>query len=455
MSGMKNITIYLYVCILIHVLLPPSGASAQARLTLKQAINNALQNRKNIRAGKSDLAIAKLKTEALQRKYWPQLSFEYEYLYNPVLQTSILPIGIFNPAYTADATKSIQFGTKWSQTAGLSLYQPLFDYRIRTQTNELRLKEQISAAMQSQTEYQLVYNVAQAYINVCLQQEQIKSAVADTARTWISLQLQRNKYNEKRLLKPDLNKALINHNNALQLLNDAENKLKEAAVQLQFLTGASDLNKPDFITEDSLFINYIITTSPDKSLPENIPEIKQLQLQKQLPQIQEQSEKAKFLPTLGVKGFLGANQYSNNFEPAAPGTWFGLSYVGINFKAPILFGEDKQRELRQLDLQANQFNLQQEDLTAQYARDVKIAELNIQRIKSQLKTQAENLLISRESIQILRDRVAEGQETASTLNTEEASLQRIEEEYETGKSQLWLYWLDYLNASGRLDQLWK
>ncbi len=95
------------------------SAEAQEKLTLSQAINNAIANRKNIQAGKSDQIIRKLQTDALYRKYWPQVNVEYAYRYNPILQTSILPIGVFNPAYPADATKSIQFGTKWSQTAGV------------------------------------------------------------------------------------------------------------------------------------------------------------------------------------------------------------------------------------------------------------------------------------------------------------------------------------------------
>ena len=35
------------------------------------------------------------------------------------------------------------------------------------------------------------------------------------------------------------------------------------------------------------------------------------------------------------------------------------------------------------------------------------------------------------------------------------SIQWLKANYETNKKQLWVYWLDYLKASGQLTILWK
>ena len=136
------------IIILVLLMLWSVPAGGQNVMTLNQAINNGFLNRKNIQAGKSDLVIQRLQTEALYRKYWPQVSLEYTYLYNPVLQTSILPIGIFNSTYPADATMSIRFGTTWSQTAGVTVIQPLIDLSIPRRINEAKLQERITAASQ-------------------------------------------------------------------------------------------------------------------------------------------------------------------------------------------------------------------------------------------------------------------------------------------------------------------
>jgi outer membrane protein TolC len=73
----------------------------------------------------------------------------------------------------------------------------------------------------------------------------------------------------------------------------------------------------------------------------------------------------------------------------------------------------------------------------------------------QLKTQEENLALSTESMGITQARVTEGQESASTLNLDEADLQKLKAEYELNIKQLWNTWLNYLKASGQLNILWK
>ena len=443
---------FIVMAILIISTIPAEG---QNILTLNQAINNGFLNRKNIQAGKSDLLIRRLQTEALYKKYWPQVSLEYTYLYNPILQTSILPIGIFNSAYPADATMSVQFGTTWSQTAGATVIQPLIDISIPLQINEAKLQERITAASQAQTEYELAFTIAQTYIEISLQESKIKSAIADTNRTYLSYKLLNNKFVEKRLLKSDLNKSLINHNNAVQLLNDALSESIEDKVYLLFLTGESEIEKSDFVTDTSFLKQYELTATAPALVNGTIPELMQLELQAEQSGIQAKSEKAKRLPTLSMKGFLGANQYTNKFDPTETNSWFGLSYVGIDLKFPLLFGENVHKNIQVLRLQSTQYNQQKENKSALYAKDAYTSRLKMERIMLQLKTQEENLALSIESIAITQARVTEGQESASTLNMDEASLQSLKAEYEMNKKQLWNYWLNYLKASGQLNILWK
>ena len=450
---MKRLKIFFYIIPIL--LIQAICVGAQTPLLLKQAIVSALANRKNIQAGKMDIAIRRLQTEVLLKKYWPQVSLDYNYLFNPILQTSILPIGVFNPNYPIDATKSVQFGTKWTQAAGLTVTQPLLDLSIARSKNEAELQEKITAASQAQTEYELVYNVAQAYGNIGLQQEQIKIAIADTARTWISYQLQNDRYKAKRLLKSDLNAAIINHNNAVQKLLDAVSQLVENKVYLLYLIGQNSSTNTDFAIDTNFLPDNSRLQTIVQATNDSIPELRQLALQAKLSDIQARSEDAKYLPTINLKGFIGANQYTNQFNLVASGSWFGLSYIGLYIKLPLLIGEDKQNKLRQLQLQSQQYNDQLIDKSAQYNKDALTAKIKTDRTTAQLKTLESNLILSKETVKILQDRFEAGQESASTLNTEEANLQNIQANRQAGEVQLRLYWLDYLKATGQLSKLWK
>ena len=79
----------------------------------------------------------------------------------------------------------------------------------------------------------------------------------------------------------------------------------------------------------------------------------------------------------------------------------------------------------------------------------------MEQVLSELKVQEENIALSIESIGIFQARVSEGQESSSNLNMEEADLQKLDANYQSNRRQYWLYFLDYLKASGKLEILWK
>ncbi len=424
----------------------------QEKITLSQAIQSALSNKKAIQASKINVELQRLQTEALYKKYYPQISLDYTYQYNPILQSSILPIGKFNPSLPSDATERVQFGTTWSQAAGLTITQPLIDFSLKKRIAENRLQEKIAGATQAQNEYELAYDVAKSYINIGLQQEQIRSTVLDSVRTWVSFKLQKDKFDAGKLLKSDLNKALINHNNTKQKITDAISQVIENKVYLLFLTGNDNT---DIEIDTTFFKQDLSLQNQSKSNLDAIPILQQLIIQQQLTVLKIQTEKTKYLPTIGLKGFLGANQFTNNFNPVEANSWFGYANIGLVVKLPILIGEDKNSIRQQLKLQENQLSMQANDKQEQFTQETTIANLKISNLQTQIKTLKENLLFSQESLRIIQKRVEAGQQTASYLNTEELELQRIAFDYNNIQKQTWIYWLDYLKASGKLNQLWK
>ena len=247
----------------------------------------------------------------------------------------------------------------------------------------------------------------------------------------------------------------MNHNNAVQQLMDGLSQMIEDKVYLLFLTGVSDIEKYNFEIDTIFLMNYQQAKPENSTSFDQLPEMQELELQSQLTAVQARSEKAKHIPTVNFKGFIGADQYTNTFNPVEANSWFGLSYIGLNAKFPILIGENQHNKLLELEAQSRQYNLRKEDKTAQYLKDVFTANLRIDNIQMQLKTLQENLSLSIETIGIFQARVFEGQESAYTLNLEEVNLQVQEAEYENNKKQLWVQRLNYLKASGQLSMLWK
>jgi len=446
----KNKLIIILAWTLVHLIV-----CAQSTVTMAAAIQSAIRNRKNIQSGKIDIAIQQLKTKALFNKYGPQVSAEYNYNYNPILQSSIIPVGKFNPTLPSDATERVQFGTTWTQSAGITASQPLFDATIKKQINESKWQEKISMASQAQTEYELAYEVSKAYINIGLQLEQINAAIIDTTRTWISYQLQLGNFTAGRLLKSELNTAIINHNNTKQLLKDASMLLVENKIYLMYVTGELESQSGDFNIDTSFFKNKNLLWSDSKANIDSIPIFQQLIYQKQLSHFQKQTENSKYLPVASLQAFLGANQFSNNFNPIEANKWFGYSYIGFNLKIPLINGDDKKNKLEQLQLQSQIYDKQMEDKSSQYSQESITATIEMTRIKLLLATQEENIKLYRETLQILQDRFRGQQITASELNSQENELQKLLANYHNTKIKAWLYGLSYFHATGLLSKLWK
>ena len=117
-------------------------------------------------------------------------------------------------------------------------------------------------------------------------------------------------------------------------------------------------------------------------------------------------------------------------------------------------GEDKNKNIQQLELQSKQYSKQIEDRSAEYFQEAETARLEIERIKSKLKTLEANLVLYQESLKISQDRLKEGQITSIELNEQEYELQQLLAEYESSRKQMWLFILSQLKASGQLSRLW-
>lgn len=453
-----NISVIKYRCSFFSFaffILIVSNSIAQNTITLAQAISKGISNKQDMKANNLNGEISKLQTKALQRKYLPQLNATYNYLYNPILQTSILPIGVFNPTYPIDATKNIQFGTKWSQSAGLTATIPILDLSISHNIRTAKQQEKITSATQEQEEYDLAYSIAQTYIDIYIQETKITSAIADTVITYENYIFFKNRYEEKQLLKTELNKSKVNHNNALQIVKNETITLLENKSKLLYLMGETNFEAINFELDVNFDQMFYLNNTSGIAANGHFPDIKLIEMQQEMLNFNGKAEKLKRTPTLGFKGFLGANQYSNEFNPTATNTWFGLSYLGIEVKLPILTGESNYNKFEQIRLQKNQLQLKLKDAALEHQQEMYSAKIKLENSKKQLSVQEENIELLKESLYIIQQRMLQGQETLSTLNLEEANLKVAKSNYDTIKKQSAMIWLNYLKATGQLSILWK
>ena len=427
------------------------SASAQQRtLSLTECIDNALANKANIKASRTESIIAGLQNKEAKGKYLPQISIAYQYLYNPIIASQVVPTGQFLPVPTSEQ-RAIKFGTDWQQNAGLSLFQPIVDFTIQSKIAESRINEKIKNADLQIAGDELKFEVLKSFGKIMVLTEQQISAVIDTARTFKSLKLIKAKLAEGKVLKTDVNKSQLNHNNAIGSYKSAETELLKEKIYLSFLTSfpLSEMLDAGFdfspLRSESNFLSVdSVNTAADANF-------QQLNFRQELIRQQFKTERRKFTPTLGLQAFLGANQYSNTFDPLLANSWYGSSNVGISLNLPILTGENTPVKIKQLETQSKTIDFNREDLRARRYKDFWQTGEDIKKAREQLLLIESNVALLSENVSIFQDRFSAGQLTVNDLNLQELDLQHEKANLLKQKSELINLQIQRVNTSGNLN----
>lgn len=427
---------------------------AQNQLSLDSCVNMALQNRSKIKALSQDQLVAALKTADLRAKYWPQVSLNYDYRYNPVIQTSIIPIGQFYPEPTNEV-RPMRFGTTWQQNAGATVYQPLWDASITSQVAESKIQDRLKQLDVENAENELRYEVIKTYANIWLNQNKIIDNTLDTLRTYQSVQLMQARLEEGKLLKTEYNKARVNHNHTLEGYQLAVTEFLKQIVYMSYLTTIPVEELLRGVYQASSIENLLDNNQESSLNTTNISAINQLVGQNELVQQQIMSERRKNAPTIGIDGFVGANHFSNTFNPVAANSWYMASYVGLSVKWKLLSGENKANHIRQLGLQSNSLQLQIDEQEQLVQKEILELNEDIKNQQQLLKPINENIDLLKESLQIYQDRFSAGKLEANELNSMEIDLQKEIVKLQNTKIELLQNQLKRLYTAGSLDSVMK
>jgi len=422
-------------------------------IRLSECIHLAIENKANIQAVKTDVLVANLQELEAKNKYVPQISLAYEYRYNPIIASQVIPIGQLSPT-ASDEMRAVQFGTKWQQTAGIDLKQPLVDFSIQSKIAESKINEKVKQADLHIAEEELTYEVLKSFGSLLSYTRQLENAVIDTARTFKSYELIKDKFDERRVLKTDVNKALLNHNNALSSYKTAVSELMKEKIYLSFLTALpiekildNDFDFTPLLSGNFSNMNEIVRF-------DEVASVQQLNFKEELLKQQIKSEKHKYIPSLNFIGYLGANQFDERFDPVMPDSWFGNSYIGVSLKMPLL-GENTRYKVRQMQAQMEGVTHNRIETENKLMKDYLQASEDIRKYKEQIDLTADNVVLMNENVIIFQERFTAGQYNASDLNLQELDLLKEKNSLLKLQADLILKQIEQLNFSGNLNMFVK
>jgi outer membrane protein len=352
-------------------------------LSLKQAINYALENNYNTKAARNDIKSANEKVWETTAIGLPQINGKVDYqkfLKQPV---SLLPAAAFDNRESVvqtvedffDITREsspnapdgfipVVFGTKQNINASVTLTQLLFDgsYLVGLQASKTFLK--ISKQAEEKTELITKEAVINAYGNVLVAENSI--AILES-----NIKILQKNYNDAKKIyengfneEEDVEQLEITLGNLKNQLSSVV-RMKEIAYQMLNLSLGNSITTGLILTDtlDSLVMsnlelgliseNFNVSNHIDFRISENDRETKRLMMR---------LEQSKALPSLSAFVNYGSQGFSDSFSFFNGNQqWFDSSLLGVSLNVPIFSSFSRKSKTAQAKIALENADLRLEE----------------------------------------------------------------------------------------------
>ncbi|MEE6187213.1 Outer membrane protein OprM [Mycovorax composti] len=346
------------VMILLAVIFSVPAVEAQEVLTLKQAIQYALEHKAEAQKAKLDVENAQYLIDETKASALPQITGSGGLTYNPLLQQSALPGELIG---RPGEIVMVSFGQKWQTNSVVTVNQQLFNQSVFTGLKAARTTREFYQINKELTDEQLIEKVANAYYQVFqlqLQKQTVQTNLENTRKTGAVI---KGLVDAGLARKIDLDRTNVAINNLEATLQQIQNSLTLTENALKFAIGM-DMDKEVVLPEETFDINASILMQSGNV--NDRTEIKVLEKQIELLTLNKQAKKAAYYPTLSFNGSLGYLNMGSSFPIFANSDKVkGSPYssLGLNLSIPIFNGGATRARINQAEVDLKKAKVQMED----------------------------------------------------------------------------------------------
>ena len=362
-----------------------TGLKAQEKVTLKQAIEYALQNKAEALKAKldvrnSDYQIMEAKSGAL-----PQISGVANLTYNPLLQKSALDVGAFSGG--PSNIQLISFGQKWNAGAGLQLSQAVFNQKVFIGLKAAKSTKEFYQLNAQLTEEQIIERVSNAYFQVFTIQQKRETLESSFTSTEKARNVIKSLFDNGLAKKVDLDRTNVNLTNISTILTQQQNGINQAENALKFYMGMPIETEIELVKADMEVTPHLID---DVIATDNRAEIQLLSKQKELLQYNKKAVEADYYPTVNLNANYSYQGLGDKF-PLTHGEkngvfWSDYSAITLGINIPIFNGFATKARVAMAQIELDKLEV-----------DIKDTKLGLDLSYQNAKSQIENSLASLES----------------------------------------------------------
>ncbi|WP_432222713.1 TolC family protein [Flavobacterium sp. TMP13] len=420
-------------------------------LTLKEAINYALENKSDAKKAKLQVENSDYQIQEIRARALPQISANGSLTYNPVIQTTVIDgSGFGAPGTTIQAA----FGQKWSSVAGLSLNQALYDQSVFIGLKAAKSTKEFYQINAQLTEEQVIEKVANAYYQVYVTREKLSVLDNNLKNTNKIKDIIQGQFDNGLAKKIDLDRTSVRLSN---ITTQRQQTLNAVALQenaLKFLMGMpieTEITIPE--TEFEVSAN-VLSERPNTA---NRSEYLLMKKNEQLLEFQKKSVEAAYYPTLSLSGsynYIGQGPEMPWFKKPSDGVyWSDFAAIGLNLHVPIFTGFGTRARVRQAENKLESIKVDLEDTKLALDFEYDNAKTQIENSLISINNQKENAQLAQEVLTNTNNNYVQGLASLTDLLDAENELIAAQNNYTTALLEYKLAEIALIKSQGELKTL--
>ncbi len=419
-----------YLLILAFLVSGASFSPAQevVQLTLKEALEYAVENNANTKNARLETLISKATIKETTATGLPQITGAFNLDYNPAIPVVFLPNEppFGDPSIPSDVIPA-RFGISYSSGLAVNVKQMIFNGSFFVGLRAARTLEKLTDLDLVKAENDVVENVKKAYFGVLVNRERIKLGQSNLARVDTLLKETKALYEAGFAEKIDVSRIQVQRNNAYTQLEQsyAAYQISEQILKLQMgmpmeyqvalAESLSELNPESQLNE-------LLSAEPLDRV-----EVGQLETNIELAQLDLKNNLVQYMPTIDFVGNVRRAGAGNELDRVYKSqNWFGSSLIGISMSIPIFDGFSKAARIQKNRVQINQLENQKTFLSESLKNELFTAKTNLKNDLSILKVQQENMELAQEVYRVAKVKYQEG--VGSNLEVVEADAALVQAE---------------------------
>jgi outer membrane protein len=366
-----------------------------------------------------DAALKNNPTQHIYRMKTGQLTAEYHadqsYLYPQVagnfsgqdnLKLSVTPVpgAIINQP---GKTLYLTFGKHYVYNAGLNATENLFNWQFVCLANEARENINLNNLQQQAYEQNLKASTAQYYFSGLIAASSIQIANRDLQLADSILTTVKSRYSQGLVDLSAVHSAEINVNNVQENILQSTQLLNQSIQNLKNLTGGT---AQQTLTLDEHFAADSLTTDTATALTLNADKnLNVYAANTHIADLQSKFAKAAYYPTLSLSGFVGSQQFRDNFGLTfGDQSWNDYRYLQLNLNVPLFTGFYTRNKYRSAQAAARINAQQYHDAVEESRINDSLLISTYDNYRLLVAASGRNLLLYRDNVELQRQKFVEG-----------------------------------------------